>query len=133
MDRLLAQNFGAVLDVIVIWAGELIFEKCSRKLGNACILTMGHVTFFQDTFFLRSAANWEGPGPTWAHGSHGSHGSHGAQGGGGNWSLVAAMEETDCKKPSYAWGWSTRGLVLVAAMEETDYTDPSYPYIYIYI
>ena len=64
--RLFAQNFDAVLVVIVISPGDAIFAKLHRK----CLEHLKqHISrymvccFFQDALFLRSAVDSEGPGP----------------------------------------------------------------------
>ena len=74
--RLFAQNFDAVLVVIVISAGDAIFAKLHKKclkLVTLHISTYIVCCFFQEAFFLRSAVDSEGPGPgpglgpTWVH------------------------------------------------------------------
>ena len=72
-----AQNFDAVLVVIVISAGDAIFAKFHEKLvkrSKLHILTYRTCRFFQDTRFfevwLRQRRARARPGP-WAHGPMG--------------------------------------------------------------
>jgi hypothetical protein len=71
--RLFAQNFDAVLVVIVISAGDTILaklhEKCLTRL-KLNILTYRTYRFFQDTRFFEvwlRQRRARARGPTWAH------------------------------------------------------------------
>ena len=63
---LFVQNLDAVLVVIVIPAGDVIFAKCYKKYEKLIKLNISIYIvccFFQETTFLRSAVDSEGPGP----------------------------------------------------------------------
>ena len=61
--RVFAQNRGAVLAVIVILAGELTFEKSTRKCRNAHFMTWDMLDFSKTCFLKKLPPIGEGPGP----------------------------------------------------------------------
>ena len=84
---LFVQNFGAVLVVIVISAGDAIFAKFHKKLLKCMKLHISrHMVccFFQEAVFLGSAVDSEGPGPGPGPGPGAQHGPKNLVLGGGS-------------------------------------------------
>ena len=65
--RICVQNFGAVLDMVVKFAGDLIFVLLLpgyiKTYSKTPIKHKEHVGVSQDAFSEKVPVHWEGPGP----------------------------------------------------------------------